>query len=293
VLTIGTFDGVHLGHRTIIERLNEIALQEKGESVLLTFHPHPRSVVSNSGNIELLTTMEERFEQLKQAGLEHVIVQPFTKEFSRISALSYVRDLLVNKIRVHYAVVGYDHHFGRNREGDIELLHELSEVYGFKVEEISAQMIQEVKVSSTKVRHALRKGKMGQVKTYLGYLYSIQGSVVVGEGRGKGLGFPTANILPDDADKLIPSQGVYAVKIFLGGKEYKGMLNIGTRPTFNTDAEQVSLEVHLFDMEENLYGEQIKVEFHHFIRSEVKFDSSELLIAQLKKDTQSALALLS
>lgn len=293
VLTIGTFDGVHLGHRVIIDRLNEIAAQEEGESVLLTFHPHPRTVVRESTRIELLTTMEERLELLREAGLQHVIIHPFTKEFSRISALAYVRDLLVNKIGVHYAVVGYDHHFGRNREGDIHLFHELSEVYGFKVEEISAQTIQEVEVSSTKVRKALRDGDLKKVKAYLGYNYKVVGTVVKGDGRGKGLGFPTANVLPDDPDKLIPGNGVYAVKVKLENEAIAaGMLNIGTRPTFNQEQKEVRIEVHLFDQKEDLYGKQLVLEFISRIRGEKKFDGAESLIHQLNKDRKSALQVL-
>ncbi|NND93374.1 MAG: bifunctional riboflavin kinase/FAD synthetase [Flavobacteriales bacterium] len=293
VLTIGTFDGVHLGHKVIIDRLNEIAAQENGESVLLTFHPHPRIVVQEAASIELLTTMDERLALLREAGLQHVIIHPFTKEFSRISALAYVRDLLVNQIGVHYAVVGYDHHFGRNREGDIHLFHELAEVYGFKVEEISAQTIKEVKVSSTKVRNALREGNLQMVRSYLGYDYSMKGTVVKGDGRGTGIGFPTANILPDDQDKLIPAQGVYAVRVTLeGGEGYIGMMNIGTRPTFISDLKDIKLEVHLLEFTGNLYGQQIHVCFVSHIRGEMKFENVERLKAQLVKDRENVIGLM-
>ncbi len=285
ILTIGTFDGVHLGHRVIIDRLNEIAKEEGGESVLLTFHPHPRSVVSEVGSIELLSSMDERLKLLEEAGLQHVIVHPFTHEFSRISALEYVRDLLVNRIGVHTAVVGYDHHFGRNREGDILLLKELAELYEFKVVEIDAQMIEKVKVSSTKVRKALKNGQVAKVKSYLGYDYSITGTVVRGDGRGKSIGFPTANIVPDDADKLIPGNGVYAVKIIIADKEYRGMLNIGTRPTFKSESKaQTTLEVNILDFDADLYGKQLTLIFKAHIRAERKFDSAEKLKAQLIKD---------
>ncbi len=285
ILTIGTFDGVHLGHRVIIDRINEIARKEGGESVLLTFHPHPRSIVSEVGSIELLSTMEERLELLEKAGLQHVIVQPFTHEFSRISALEYVRDLLVNTIGVHTAVVGYDHHFGRNREGDIVLLKELAELYEFNVVEIDAQMIKEVKVSSTKVRRALKSGEVTKVNSFLGYNYQITGAVVEGDGRGRSLGFPTANLVPDDAEKLIPGKGVYAVNVTSDGTQYKGMLNIGNRPTFKSEEETfVTLEVHLLDFDADLYGQQITMEFKEWIRSEKKFASSLELSEQLLKD---------
>jgi len=276
---------VHLGHRVIINRINEIASVEGGESVLLTFHPHPRSIVSEAGSIELLSTMEERLELLEKAGLQHVVVQPFTQEFSRISALEYVRDLLVNTIGVHTAVVGYDHHFGRNREGDITLLKELAELYEFNVVEIDAQMIKEVKVSSTKVRRALKSGEVTKVNSFLGYTYQITGTVVKGDGRGQSIGFPTANLVPDDAEKLIPGKGVYAVMVTADGIRYKGMLNIGNRPTFKSEMEpSLTLEVHVLDFDADLYGQQITLEFMEWIRPEKKFATGQELIDQLFKD---------
>ncbi|NNC84379.1 MAG: bifunctional riboflavin kinase/FAD synthetase [Flavobacteriales bacterium] len=292
ILTIGTFDGVHRGHRVIIDRLNGIAQEEQGESVLLTFHPHPRSVVSEVGAIELLTTMEERLQLLEAAGLDHVIVYPFTHEFSRISALAYVRDILVNRIDLHYAVVGYDHHFGRNREGDIHLLHELAEVYGFQVEEISAQTIEEVKVSSTKVRSALREGRLDDVKKYLGYDYMLTGTVVKGDGRGKGMGFPTANILPNDPNKLIPAQGVYAIKALIEDQVRTGMMNIGTRPTFSSGQDEVHIEAHLFDLDTDLYGKEMRIDFLARIRGEKRFSGKEELQDQLQQDKAEVLGLL-
>lgn len=276
---------MHLGHRVIINRINEIASVEGGESVLLTFHPHPRSIVSEAGSIELLSTMEERLELLEKAGLQHVVVQPFTQEFSRISALEYVRDLLVNTIGVHTAVVGYDHHFGRNREGDITLLKELAELYEFNVVEIDAQMIKEVKVSSTKVRRALKSGEVTKVNSFLGYTYQITGTVVKGDGRGQSIGFPTANLVPDDAEKLIPGKGVYAVMVTADGIRYKGMLNIGNRPTFKSEMEpSLTLEVHVLDFDADLYGQQITLEFMEWIRPEKKFATGQELIDQLFKD---------
>lgn len=293
ILTIGTFDGVHLGHKVIIDRINEIAKEEGGESVLLTFHPHPRSVVSDAKGIELLSTMEERLDRLKKAGLQHVIVYPFTLEFSRVSALEYVRDLLVNKIGVHTAVVGYDHHFGRNREGDINLFKELAETYDFKVVEIDAQMISDVNVSSTKVRHGLKEGEVTKVNSYLGYDYRVSGTVVKGDGRGRSLGFPTANILPSDSDKLIPAKGVYAVSVEIDGGVYHGMLNIGTRPTFKNENESLAiLEVNILDFDQNIYGQKITIEFKGRIRSERKFDSAESLKMQITEDKRKVMEIL-
>lgn len=292
IVTIGTFDGVHQGHRVIIDRLRSLAQEEGGESVLLTFHPHPRTVVIEGASVDLINTMEERLELLAQAGLDHVIVHPFTKEFSRISAIEYVRDFLVGHIGLYYAVVGYDHHFGRNREGGIELLHELSELYEFKVEEISAQLIQEVEVSSTKVRKALEAGQVERVKELLSYAYFLKGTVVHGEGRGRSLGFPTANILPDDSDKLIPAHGVYAVRVICEGQSHKGMLNIGVRPTFEGGDPSPSLEVHLIGFDADLYGKQLELHFEYYLRAEKKFDSAEALRQSLLKDREEVLSLL-
>jgi riboflavin kinase/FMN adenylyltransferase len=293
ILTIGTFDGVHHGHRIILERIKEIAKKEQGQSVLLTFHPHPRSVVNESNPLSLLNTLEEKLELLEEVGLDHVIVMPFTKAFSRISAIEYVRDLLVNTIKVHYLVVGYDHHFGRNREGDIKVLKEYAELFDFKLEEIPAQTIDEVKVSSTKIRTALKEGDVERAREYLGYSYYFSGTVVRGNALGRTLGFPTANILPDDQEKLVPGQSVYAVKV--EGPDWKslGMANIGVKPTVNGLLEHPVIEVNLFDRSENLYGKVLKVHFEHKLREEVKFLSTEELRIQLEKDRDQAKDLLS
>lgn len=291
ILTIGTFDGVHHGHRGILERVIELAKENNGSSTLLTFHPHPRSVVNEAKPMLLLNTLEEKLDLLEKVGIDHVIVFPFTKSFSRISALEYVRDLLVNSIRVHQLVVGYDHRFGRNREGDIKVLQEYAELFNFKLEEIPAQTIDEVNVSSTKIRKALQEGDVALAKEFLGYSYKLDGTVVHGDGRGKGLGFPTANMVPDDLDKVVPGNGVYAVKVSYMNEVYQGMANIGLRPTFSGKEENPQIEVNLFGVDKDLYSQELSLTFEARIRDEQKFDSAEDLIKQLELDKQSALAI--
>ncbi|MDA0714039.1 MAG: bifunctional riboflavin kinase/FAD synthetase [Bacteroidetes bacterium] len=292
ILTIGTFDGVHHGHRIILQRIMEIAKKEGGQSVLLTFHPHPRSVVNESNSLSLLNTLEEKLELLEEVGLDHVIVMPFTKSFSRMSALEYVRDLLVNTIKVHCLVVGYDHHFGRNREGDIKVLKEYAELFDFRLEEIPAQTIDEVKISSTKIRTALRQGDVEKASEYLGYAYYFSGTVVHGDALGRTLGFPTANILPDDEEKLIPGQAVYAVQVEGPDWRSAGMTNIGLRPTIGGLNESPRIEVNMFDRNEDLYGKVLKVHFIQKLREEMKFPSTKELTEQLGKDRDEAKAIL-
>jgi len=289
VLTIGTFDGVHHGHRKILDRVIALAKESNGTSCLLTFHPHPRSVVNEAKPIALLNSLEEKLELLEKAGLDHVIVQPFTKAFSRMTALQYVRDLLVTTIGVHHLVVGYDHHFGRNREGDIKVLREYADIFGFKLEEIPAQTIEEVKISSTKIRCAFDEGKVDLASEYLGYSYCLSGTVVHGDGRGKGLGFPTANLVPNDPEKVVPGNGVYAVQVKSKDQEYKGMANIGIKPTFHAVPENPSIEVNVFGLDKDLYGQELSLTFEKRIRDEIKFESAEELIKQLTLDREKAL----
>jgi riboflavin kinase/FMN adenylyltransferase len=289
VLTIGTFDGVHHGHRKILDRVIALAKENNGTACLLTFHPHPRSVVNEAKPMVLLNSLEEKLELLEKAGLDHVIVQPFTKAFSRMTALEYVRDLLVTTIGVHHLVVGYDHHFGRNREGDIKVLREYADLFGFKLEEIPAQTIEEVKISSTKIRLALDEGKVSLAREYLGYSYCLSGTVVHGDGRGKGLGFPTANLVPNDPEKVVPGNGVYAVHVKWKDQEFKGMANIGIKPTFHTVPENPSIEVNVFELDRDLYGQELSLSFEERIRDELKFESAEELIKQLNLDKEQAL----
>lgn len=283
VVTTGTYDGVHLGHETIIKHLKKIAKKNNGETVVLTFHPHPRMVLQEKSDIKLLGTIEERINLLKDAGVDHLIILPFTKEFSRISSLEFVRDILVNKIGTKKLVIGYDHHFGRNREGSFEHLKEFGPMYGFEVEEIPAIDVKDVNISSTKIRVALAKGDLITAKEYLGRNYSITGIVIAGDKIGRLIGFPTANIKIKESIKLIPEIGVYAVNIFHKNSKYKGMLNIGYRPTIGHQ-NGISIEVHIFDFNNNLYEEELKIEFISRIRKEKQFKDVNQLKGQLERD---------
>lgn len=284
VTTTGTFDGVHIGHQIILKRLKEVARKIKGESVLLTFFPHPRMVLQSDSDLKLITILDEKIELLEKAGVDHLIIHPFSREFSRTTSLEFVRDILVNQIGTKKLVIGYDHHFGRNREGSFEHLKEFGPLYGFEVEEISAQDIDQVNVSSTKIRSALLEGKVDVASTYLGHAFRLSGVVVDGQKNGRKLGFPTANIEVKEAYKLIPLVGIYAVYIYLKGEKYKGMLNIGFRPSFDPSDGKMTIEVNIFDFAEDIYGEEIKVDLIRRIRDEKKFDSIDDLITEMKKD---------
>jgi len=283
VVTLGTFDGVHKGHKYVLKRMNEIASKEGGESVLLTFYPHPRHVLQpEDQKLKLLNTIEEKIKELEKSGINHFVIHEFTKEFSRTKSVNFIRDLLVNKLRMKQMVVGYDHHFGRNREGSYDELKELSELYNFKLEQIPPQDEAEVTVSSTKIRKLLSNGDIEKANAYLGYNYPINGVVVKGNKIGRTLSYPTANILIENKWKLLPGDGVYVVKVILRNKQYFGMLNIGEKPTFNQ--RKHSLEVFIFDFSNDVYGAKIKVEFLNRIRDEKQFDSLESLKDQLKID---------
>lgn len=284
VLTTGTFDGVHLGHRTILARLTELARKEGGESVLFTFHPHPRMVLfPGDDGLKLLNTQEEKFERLAAAGLDHVLVVPFSRTFSRMHAVDYVREVLLGAIGVHAIVIGYDHRFGRNREGDLGLLKQLGEVHDIRVEEIPAHEVDHMKVSSTKIRQALLAGDVAQARELLGYAYPLSGVVVKGDQVGRTMGYPTANIGAVDADKLIPADGVYAVEVHLADGPQRGMLYIGERPTLGGGLQR-TVEVNIFDMARDLYGERITVQFVERIRGDIRFDGLEALKQQLHQD---------
>jgi riboflavin kinase/FMN adenylyltransferase len=282
VVTTGTFDGVHIGHLKIINRLREIAADVKGETVLLTFFPHPRMVLFSDNDLKLISTKNEKIALLEQAGIDHLIIHPFSREFSRLSSVEFVRDILVNKIGTSRLVIGYNHHFGRNREGSFEHLNEYGPMYGFQVEEICAQDIDEVSVSSTKIRKALDEGHITIAREYLTHDFSLTGIVVKGDHLGHQIGFPTANIKVVDSHKLVPANGVYAVRALIHDKEYKGMLNIGVRPT--VDGTEKTIEVHIIGFDEDIYGEELTVLFDDWIRDEQKFDSLDELKTQLEKD---------
>jgi riboflavin kinase/FMN adenylyltransferase len=294
VVTIGTFDGVHIGHQKIIDRVNEIAKEIGGESVVLTFFPHPRMVLHpDDHGLVLLNTLEEKKQLMKQYAVQHLIVHPFSQKFARTSVTEYIRDILVNKIGTKKLVIGYDHHFGRNREGSLLDLQELGIVYNYEVEEIPEQDIHQVAVSSTKIREALLKGDVTTAREFLGHDYSLSGIVVKGMQLGQTLGFPTANIHVPENYKLIPAKGIYAVVVEVqhSHKQLIGMMSIGTRPTF--DDGDISIEVNILNFEKNIYGERITVFFKSRLRDELKFDSADELIVQMKKDKQQTLKIFS
>jgi riboflavin kinase / FMN adenylyltransferase len=283
VLTIGTFDGVHVGHQKIISKLNEEAKLIDGESVLFTFYPHPRMVLNPSVSLQLIQTHEEKLNKLKRMGLKHVIVFPFTLDFSNTKAKDFIKNYLVDKLKVKKIVIGYDHHFGKNREGSIEQFQELSSKLGFEVIEIPAQEINEINISSTKIRAAILAGEMEIANQFLNEPFELSGFVVQGKKLGKEIGYPTANISIKDQHKIIPKKGVYAIEVNHHSKTYFGMMNIGFKPTVSNENE-ISIEVHLFDFNENLYDQKIAVRIMNRIRDEQKFDGIDSLIKQLKKD---------
>ena len=287
VLTIGVFDGVHVGHQKIIEQLNREAELIGGESVLFTFYPHPRMVLyPESHELRLIQTQAEKIDKLRRIGLKNIIVHPFTLEFSRLTAVEFVRDYLVNRLNVKKLVIGYDHQFGKNREGSITFLKEVAKTYNFEVIEIDAQEVDEVNISSTKIRNAIMEGDMELANTYLGEPFELNGKVVEGEALGRSLGFPTANLDIESEIKLIPKLGVYAVNVVLSnGSIQEGMMNIGLRPTI-ANHHGLSIEVNLFDFSGDLYNEYVTVQFLSRFRDELKFDSILELKEQLAKDEE-------
>ncbi|MCB0480702.1 MAG: bifunctional riboflavin kinase/FAD synthetase [Flavobacteriales bacterium] len=291
-LTIGTFDGVHLGHKIVLQNLIKQAKKINGESVLLTFHPHPRLVLYPENNdLKMLNTQEEKIELLDKTGIDHLIIHPFTREFSRLSSTEFVRDILVNKLNTKVLITGHDHHFGRNREGSFQELNELATLYSFELEKQPALEIESINVSSTKVRTAIQEGDIGKANTFLGYHYQLMGEVVEGDQLGRTLGFPTANIFVKNHHKLIPPVGAYAVYVFRNNDKFKGMLNIGKRPTIHNVSKK-TIEVNIFDFDNTIYGENIVVEFVEKIRDEKKFDDVHLLQKQLEIDKNKCLNLL-
>lgn len=292
IVTQGTFDGVHAAHKVILNRLKQIAQQRNGETVVITFDPHPRMVLfPDDHGLKLLHTLNEKIESLAHEGIDHLVIIPFTKEFSRLTSMQFIRDIMVNKIGTKVLVIGYNHRFGKNREGSFEHLKEYSGLYGFEVEEIPEQDIDEVSVSSTQIRKALEGGEVTQAAKYLEKNYHITGTVIKGNQLGRTIGFPTANINVADANKQIPANGVYAVKVFINSRIVLGMLNSGVRPT--VDGLTHAVEVHLFDFNEDIYGQELKVEFVDKLRNEIKFENLLALTNQLEKDKLHALAILS
>ena len=291
IVTIGTFDGIHIGHQKILKNLIRTANNEGKKSVLLTFFPHPRMVLQKENKILLLNTIKEKSSLLEKMGLDYLIIHPFSREFSRLTALEFVRDILVNKLNTSRLIIGYDHHFGKNREGNIHQLKEYSLLYDFKVEEIPAQDIDDVSVSSTKIRTALKDGNLKTANNYLGYHYMLNGSVVSGKKLGGTIGFPTANLEIKEPYKLVPKTGVYIIKTHINTILYTGMMNIGFNPTVL--GKHQTIEAHLFDFNEDLYGKEITIEFIYFLREEHKFESVEELVVQLNIDKENAISYLS
>jgi riboflavin kinase/FMN adenylyltransferase len=291
IVTSGTFDGVHLGHQKILGRLKEIAGKNNGETVVITFWPHPRFVLRPDDNsLRLLNTFEEKAELLKEQGIQHLIRIPFTKEFSQLSSEEFITKILVQTIGTKKLVIGYDHRFGKNREGSFEQLKLNGPAYGFDVEEIPRQDVDHIGVSSTKIRQALEAGDLETSQHLLGRPYSIGGRVVKGDKLGRLMGFPTANIEIDTHHKLIPMDAIYAVKVVYAHQEFRGMLYIGNRPTVN--GTKRNIEVNIFDFERDIYGEDLTVHFIELIRNDMKFEDLEALRLQLQLDKEKALLVL-
>ncbi len=291
VVTSGTFDGVHIGHQKIFSRLREIASRNFGETVVITYWPHPRLVLHpEDESLKLLNTFEEKANLLKDQGIQHLIRIPFTKEFSQLSSEEYIQQILVKTIGTRKLVIGYDHHFGKNREGSFEQLKINGPRYGFEVEEIPSQEVDHVAVSSTKIRKALEEGDISTANHFLGQPYPLTGRVVRGDRIGHTIGYPTANIEIDTRHKLIPPDGIYAVTVDYGSRTYGGMLYIGYRPTIN--GKRRNIEVNIFDFNEDVYGETLTIHFHKRLRGDHTFDGLEEMKAQLQRDKQDALAVL-
>ncbi len=285
VLTIGMYDGVHLGHQKIIRKVVKKAKKRRGKAVLLTFNPHPRKVLQEGVELKMLSLQKEKLALLEETGLDYVIVQPFTREFSRLNSTDFVRNLLINQLGVNELVIGYDHHFGRNREGSFSDLEELSEVYGFDLTKIEPQNFLDVTISSTKIRKALLEGEVEKANQWLNYNYSIEGTVIHGNKIGRKLSFPTANLKVDE-EKLIPKNGVYLFETFYDLKKYYGLVNIGIRPTF--EKEEFRIEAFLFDFDQEVYNKELKIAFLQKIRDEKKFNSVDELKQQIEQDYHKA-----
>ncbi|MCW3107906.1 MAG: bifunctional riboflavin kinase/FAD synthetase [Segetibacter sp.] len=285
VITIGTFDGVHLGHQQIIKLLKEEAATTGGETVIITFHPHPRKVVTHGkSDVKILNTLPEKIELLNQLGIDHLVVVAFNDVFANQTAEEYIENFLVKKFHPQTIIIGYDHKFGKNRSGDYHLLEKLGETFGYKVKEIPEHVLNEIIISSTKIREALLKSDINTANNFLGYRYFFEGKVVLGNKLGRTIGYPTANLDIEHEEKLVPGNGVYAVELTIGADKgfYKGMMNIGVRPT--VDGTKRTIEVNIFDFDKDIYGENIRVYVNDYLRGEVKFAGLDQLKEQLAKD---------
>ena len=297
VITIGTFDGLHSGHRKIIELMQSEAVSVNGETVIITFDPHPRQIVAKEKSpVFLINTLSEKIQLLETLGIDHLVVIPFTEAFANQSAEAYITDFLVNTFHPHTIIIGYDHRFGKNRSGDYKLLEAKADEYNYKVKEIPGQMLQDITISSTKIREAILHGDVETARNFLGYDYFFSGKVVEGNKLGRTIGYPTANIQISEENKLVPSNGVYAVLISnenpiapgLKMKNLGGMMNIGVRPT--VDGTNRVIEVNIFDFDENIYGETLIITLKKYLRSEIKFNGLDALKEQLAKDKEAAMA---
>lgn len=286
ILTLGTFDGVHYGHQTILKRVTQSTENGKYESVVLTFFPHPRMVLRENSTIQLLNTIDEKTELLDQLGIENLVIHPFDTAFSNLSAEEFVRDILVAQFKIQKIIIGYDHRFGKNRTANIEDLIAFGLKYGFEVEQITAQEINEISVSSTKIRTAIQDGAIDLANTYLGYPYPLTGKVIQGKQLGRTIGFPTANLSILEDFKLIPKNGVYVVKSFIANEVVFGIMNIGINPTVG--GKKQSIEVHFLDFNKDLYHQELKISVLHRLRSEEKFANVEALKRQIENDENRA-----
>jgi riboflavin kinase / FMN adenylyltransferase len=293
VITIGTFDGIHHGHRLVLSRLVEKAREVKGESILITFHPHPRKVISSAIlGIRLINTLEERLQLLEKMNIDHVVVVPFTEAFGNQTANEYINDFLIKKFQPNTIIIGYDHQFGRDRKGNFNLLQEKSSVYGYELNEIPKHELENISISSTRIREAVLQGEIEKANRLLGYDFFFSGLVVHGNKIGRTIGFPTANLKVEDAEKITPGNGIYAVYALPEGEEkpLKGMMSIGFRPT--VDGKTRVIEVNIFDFNREIYDENLQVFVHKYLRAEVKYESLEALVAQIKLDKENSLAAL-
>jgi riboflavin kinase/FMN adenylyltransferase len=289
IISIGTFDGVHGAHRQILNKVLELSRANNARSFIVTFDPHPQEVLKNKApDIKLLTTTDEKISLFEKIGIENVLIIKFTEEFSKTNARDFYKDIIYSKAGISHLVVGFDHVFGRNREGDFGTLQELGKEFGFEVHRVDEIDIEGIKVSSTKIRHFLAEGNVDMANKLLGHEYGFEGLVIEGDKSGRILGYPTANVEPTAASKLIPADGVYCVKVSLGTEEFYGMMNIGFRPTL-TDGIKKVMEVHIFDFNRDIYGEKIYIYFLTRLRTEIKFNSKEELVNQLHKDKEQSL----
>ena len=290
ILTLGTFDGVHIGHKKILKKITQNTENQKYESLVLTFFPHPRMVLQEHSDIKLLNTIDEKIDLLEKIGIENLVIHPFDEAFSRLTAEEFVSDILVDRFHIQKIIIGHDHRFGRNRTANIDDLIAYGKEYGFEVEQISVQEINDISVSSTKIRSALLEGDMALANDYLGYDYFLTGSIVKGKQLGRTIGFPTANLKTEENYKLIPQNGVYIVKSIIDGITVFGMMNIGFNPT--VDGQKQTIEIHYFDFNADLYNQKISVSILQRISSEQKFESVEHLKEQLEKDKKKSLSYL-